>query len=194
MTDFGMSRDKAWELLTIHLKDPKLIKHSLASEAVMRRLAAHLGEDVELWGITGLIHDIDLDIVQNDMSIHGEKGAQILRDAGADELAVDAILRHNEMLGLPRETKFHHALAAGETITGLVTATTLVYQDKNLASVKPKSVVKRMKEKAFAAGVNRDNIRECELIGVPLAEFAALAVEAMCEIAADLDLDGRLAG
>jgi predicted hydrolase (HD superfamily) len=102
---------------------------------------------------------------------------------------IDAIKMHNESAhGIKRSTVFQKALAACETITGLVTATTLVYPDKKLASVKPSSVVKRMKEKLFAASVDRDIIRECEAIGVPLPEFAEMAVTAMRGIAADLGL------
>jgi len=102
---------------------------------------------------------------------------------------IEAIKMHNEdATGLERTTLFQHALAAAETITGLVVATTLVYPDKKLASVKPKSVVKRMKEKAFAASVRRDHILECEKIGIPLPEFAVLAVDAMKEIAEEIGL------
>ena len=193
MGGIGMTRAQAWELLTTHLSTPNLLKHSLATEAVMRAAAKRLGEDEDYWGITGLLHDLDLDLVGPDMAVHTRKTAEILRAAGIDETAVDAIVRHNEAQGLPRETKLHHALAACETITGLVTATALVYPDENLASVKPKSVVKRMKEKAFAAAVSRPLILECELIGIPLAEFAELAVEAMRGIAGELGLDGTLA-
>jgi putative nucleotidyltransferase with HDIG domain len=192
MASIGLTRAQAWALLTTHLTSPNLVKHSLATEAVMRRVARHLGEDEEFWGTTGLLHDLDLDLVGPDMKLHTTKTAQVLRAAGLDETAIDAIVRHNEEQGLPRESRLHHALAACETITGLVTATTLVYPDKDLASVKPKSVAKRMKEKAFAASVRRETILECEAIGVPLATFAELAVEAMRAIAGELGLDGSL--
>ncbi len=113
----------------------------------------------------------------------------ILREAGLDEESIEAIRRHNEVAaGVPRETAFQHSLAAGETITGLIIATTLVYPDKKLASVKPKSITKRMKEKAFAASVSREIIRECELINIPLPEFAALSLAAMCTISTELGL------
>ena len=107
----------------------------------------------------------------------------------ATEEIIDAVGLHNGLSSdKTRSERFHYALAAGETITGLVIATTLVYPDKKLASVKPKSVVKRMKEKSFAASVNRDIIRECEKTGIPLDEFAQLAVEAMRGISDDLGL------
>jgi predicted hydrolase (HD superfamily) len=106
-----------------------------------------------------------------------------------DQESIEAIKLHNEMAtGIPRSKEFHHALAAGETITGLIVATTLVYPDKKLASVKPKSVTKRMKQKAFAASVSREHIMECEKIGIPLNEFAELAVVAMRGIADKIGL------
>jgi predicted hydrolase (HD superfamily) len=107
----------------------------------------------------------------------------MLTEMGVDEDIIEAIKLHNEMAtNLPRTSEFHHALAAGETITGLILATSLVYPDKKISSVKPKSVVKRMKEKAFAASVKRENILECELVGIPLEEFAEMAVSAMAEL------------
>jgi predicted hydrolase (HD superfamily) len=101
----------------------------------------------------------------------------------------DAIKMHNEAAtGMERSTEFQYALAAGETITGLITATAMVYPDRKVASVKPKSVVKRMKEKAFAASVKRENIMECEKIGIPISEFAELSIAAMAEIGDQIGL------
>jgi len=108
----------------------------------------------------------------------------MLQGKGVAPEIIDAIVMHNEMAsGKKRETEFQHVLAAGETITGLIVATALVYPDKRLASVKPKSVVKRMKERAFAASVNRDIIMECEQIGIPLPEFVEISLSAMTGIA-----------
>ena len=155
----------------------------------MKALAKKLGEDVEKWGLAGLLHDIDVEITHADPKIHGVKGAEMLEKEGYDPEIIDAIRTHNEMAtGLERTTKFQHALAAGETITGLIVATTLVYPDKKLASVKPKSVVKRMTEKAFAASVKRESILECEKIGIPLTDFAELAIDAMKGIAQEIGL------
>lgn len=127
--------------------------------------------------------------IQNDrMRGHSLATERILKAEGYDAETVEAIKRHNEMLGIIRKTTFQHALAAGETITGLITATAMVYPDKKLASVKAKSVVKRMKEKAFAASVNRDTIMECEIIGIPIAEFAEICLGAMQGISDDLGL------
>ncbi len=183
-----MDRAEAWELLNSKVKEDYLIKHSLASEAIMRALAKKLGHDEDLWGIAGLLHDLDFEETKEEPKRHALVAAQFLEGKLPEE-AVLAIKRHNaEMLETTRETVFDLALTAAETITGLVVATTLVYPDQKLASVKPKSVTKRMKEKAFAAKVNRDHIRLCEEFGVPLPEFAALSVEAMRGISDQLGL------
>ena len=166
-----------------------MLKHCLASEAVMKALAERVGEDPEKWGLAGLLHDLDAE-THTDLDVHTRGTARILRDLGVDEEIVEAIRLHNEQAhpGEQRNTQFHHLLAAGETITGLIVATALVYPDKRLASVKPKSVRKRIKEKAFAAGANRDTIRECEIGGVPLEEFCDLCLQAMQGVASELGL------
>jgi putative nucleotidyltransferase with HDIG domain len=184
-----MNREEALKLLHKYIKNERMKNHCYASEAVLRALAKKLNRDVDQWGLAGLLHDIDVEITDADPKRHALEAEPILRDAGMDEESIEAIKLHNEQAtGLPRTTDFQHALAAGETITGLIVATTLVYPDKKLASVKPKSVVKRMKQKAFAASVNRDTIRECEEIGIPLPEFAELAVHAMRDISDELGL------
>ncbi|MBN1533532.1 MAG: HDIG domain-containing protein [Spirochaetes bacterium] len=185
----GRTREEAMALLQTYVKNDRMLKHSLASEAVMRALAARLGEDQDTWGIAGLLHDLDAEITEGDLSNHGLETEKILASQGYDPAIIDAVKMHNEAAhGMKRTTVFQHALAAGETITGLITATALVYPDKKVASVKPKSVVKRMKERAFAASVNRDTIMECERIGIPLAEFAAISIEAMQGIGEELGL------
>lgn len=183
------SREEALALLHRYVKQPNMLKHSLASEAVLKAMAHKLGRDENLWSLAGLLHDIDVEITHADPKVHGLKAVEILEKEGYNPEMIDAIKMHNEeATGQERHTEFQHALAAGETITGLVTATTLVYPDKKLASVKPKSVTKRMKQKSFAASVKRENILECEKIGIPLAEFANLAVEAMRNISDELGL------
>jgi len=175
-----LPREQAIALLHRYIKNERMIFHSLASEAVLRALARRLGRDEEKWGLAGLLHDLDVEITHADPYTHGLETARILSEMGVDEDIIEAIKLHNEMAtSLPRTTEFHHALAAGETITGLILATSLVYPDKQISSVKPKSVVKRMKEKAFAASVRRENILECEMIDIPLEEFAELSIEAM---------------
>jgi putative nucleotidyltransferase with HDIG domain len=176
----NITRDQAVELLHQYIKNERMIFHSLASEAVLRAMARRLGRDEEKWGLAGLLHDLDVEITHADPKVHGLETARILTELGVDEEVVEAIKLHNEdATDIPRTRELHHALAAGETITGLILATSLVYPDKKISSVKPKSVVKRMKEKAFAASVKRENIMECEQVGIPLAEFAEMSLEAM---------------
>jgi uncharacterized protein len=184
-----MTREKALELLHQYIKNPRTIAHCLSSEAVLRAMAKRLGQDEEKWALAGLLHDLDVELTHDKPEIHGHETIRILRQEGLDEEILDAIIRHNEMNHSgERSTIFHHAMAAGETITGLITATALVYPDKKVASVKTKSVVKRMKEKAFAASVNREAIMECEKIGIPLHEFAELSINAMAGIADEIGL------
>ncbi|HHV04027.1 MAG: HDIG domain-containing metalloprotein [Bacteroidales bacterium] len=181
------SRDYYLELLRDHVRNPKMIAHCLASEAVMRTLARRFGENEDAWGMAGLLHDIDVEKTGGDSLKHGPEGAAMLQHEALPTDVLDAIRMHNEKaVKEKRSTLFQHALAAGETITGLIFAVALVYPDKKISSVKTKSVTKRMKEKLFAASVNRDAILECEQIGIPLNEFAALALEALAPIEKEL--------
>lgn len=183
-----ITRETAVELLEKHIKAENMRKHCYASEAVLRAIAKRLNKNEDEYGIAGLLHDIDVEITNADPHKHGPHAENILKGMITDEM-LDAIVMHNEVAtGKARTSEFQHALAAGETITGLITATTLVYPDKKIAAVKPKSVTKRMKQKAFAASVKRENILECEKIGIPLNEFAELSVNAMKEISDTLGL------
>lgn len=187
--DYGMSREEALTLLNESIQNQNLIKHCLATEAVMKALADKMGQDREKWGLTGLLHDLDVELVQGDPARHSLETARILEEKGVDEEIIQAIKMHNaEAHGETRSEIFHYALAAGETITGLIVATTLVYPDKKIKSVKPKSIKKRMKEKHFAAGVDRNIVMECEKLGMDLDEFSRLCLEAMQGIADDLGL------
>lgn len=184
-----IDRETALSLLHQYVKNEKMIFHCLASEAVMRGLARRLGRDEEAWGLAGLLHDLDVEVTNADPVVHGTQTEVLLKDYDVDEDILDAIRMHNEWSsGKERTTEFQYALAAGETITGLIFATTYVYPEKKLAVVKPKSVVKRMKEKMFAASVKRENILECEKIGIPIDEFAALAIAAMMPVAGEIGL------
>ena len=184
-----INRDLALARLQENVQNEKTIIHCLASEAVMRALALRLGEDADRWGLTGLLHDIDVELTDADPKVHALKAEELLAGIPVDSDMLDAIRMHNdEATGIPRSTTFQHALAAGETITGLIYATTLVYPDKKIASIKYKSVRKRMKEKAFAAKVNRDHILECEKIGISLDEFFQLSIYAMKGISEDIGL------
>jgi uncharacterized protein len=184
-----MNRETALQLLHQYIKNEKMLQHCLASEAVLRGIARHLGRDEEKWGLAGLLHDLDVEVTNAEPTVHGTQTEVLLKDYDVDHEILDAIRMHNECsAGKERSTEFQYALAAGETITGLIFATTYVYPDRKLTSVKPKSVVKRMKEKSFAASVKRENILECEKIGIPIDEFAALSIAAMLPIAGELGL------
>jgi len=183
-----ISHENAIKFLNEHIQNANMKKHCLASEAVLRAIALKLNEDAEEWGLAGLLHDIDVEITHADPYQHGPYAAGML-DGLLSQIAIDAIVMHNEMAtGKQRTTVFQHALAAGETITGLIMATAMVYPEKKLASVKTKSITKRMKEKGFAASVKRENIMECELIGIPIHDFAELSLNAMQQISEVLGL------
>lgn len=186
---YGIERDEALLLLREHISNENMINHCLASEAVLRAMARKLGHDEEKWGLAGLLHDLDAE-EEPDLSVHTRKAAEILQEKGVDAEIIDAIRLHNLAAhpGEARTTPLQISLAAGETITGLVIAAALVRPEKKLAPVKAKSVTKRYKEKAFARGANREIIAECEQVGVPLAEFCALSLTAMQEIAEDIGL------
>jgi len=184
-----LPREQAIDLLHRYIQNDRMRNHCLAAEAVMRSLARRLGRNEEMWAQAGLLHDLDVEVTDADPKVHGLETARILGKLDLAEEMIEAIRLHNEKAtGVPRSKEFHHAVAAGETITGLIIATTLVYPDKKLASVEPKSITKRMNEKAFAASVSREKILECELIGIPLPEFAALSLEAMQGISDQLGL------
>lgn len=187
----GIDRKQAMELIYKYIQNKRMIYHCLASEAVMQKLALYLGLNAEKWSLTGLLHDLDVELVSDNLVNHGVKTIEILKDFGVkDEEMFAAILTHNDSAaeGIKRTEEFHHALAAAETITGMITATTLVYPDKKIASVKAKSVKKRMKSKAFAASVRRENIYECEKIGLELDDFINLSLKAMQEISDSIGL------
>jgi len=185
-----INREEALNLLKKHVKNDNMIKHCIASEAVMKALAVELSEDEERWGLAGLLHDIDVEITKADLNIHTREAVTILKGAGISDEIIEAVRMHNEVAhpGEKRTEKMHHALAAGETITGLIIATAYVYPDRKLSSVKTKSILKRMKEKAFARSVNRDIIMECEFIDIELPRFAEISLKAMQKISEELGL------
>ena len=187
--DVGITRQEALELMRAYLQLENLRRHCLATEAIMRALAEKLGFDVESWGIAGLLHDLDYEETKEDPPQHGLRTEAILKEKGVNQEIIDAIKAHNaEALGIQRKTELDIALTCAECITGMVVATTLVYPDKKIASVKPTSILKRMKQKEFARNVNRDHIRKCEKLSIPLEEFAELSLRAMETISDQLGL------
>jgi len=186
---YGLSRTEALELMRAYLPQDNLQKHCLATEAIMRALAGRLGQAEDLWGLAGLLHDLDYNQTKDRMDQHGLVTEKILLEHRVSPQIIAAIKAHNaSSLGLQRKEILEHALVAAECITGMIVATALVYPDKKLASVKPQSIIKRMKQKEFARNVNRDHIRECEMIGLSLEAFAEQSLEAMREISDQLGL------
>ena len=183
-----MIRKEALESVKANVENENLIKHMLATEAIMRALARRFGEDEEEWGLTGLLHDIDMELSEGDMATHSKLGADLVLEMGASEAMAHAILCHNGAHGVPRETKLDKALFCADPLTGLIIAATLVRPDKKLAGLEAKSVKKRFKEKSFAAGVDREQISQCSELGIELGEFIELGVVAMQGIAPDLGL------
>ncbi len=186
---YGITREEGLKLVQDHIKNQNLVSHCLAAEAVLRAMAEKLGEDKEKWGLAGLLHDLDAES-QPDLATHTSETVMILQEKGVEPEIVEAIKLHNLAAwpGEQRTTALHHALAAGETITGLIIAAALVNPAKKLSAVKAKSVKKRYKEKAFARGADREIIAECEQAGVPLPDFCDLSLAAMQEIADEIGL------
>jgi len=183
-----MTREEALNSVRENVENQNTVKHMLATEAIMRALSKRFGEDEEELGLAGLLHDIDVELTEGDMSSHGKLGADLVREMGASEAVCRAILAHNETLGVPRESMLDKALFCADPLTGLITAAALVRPDKKLGSVEPKSVRKRFKEKSFAAGASRENISSCSELGLELDEFMELGLKAMQGIAGDLGL------
>lgn len=183
-----MDRQEALDAIKKNVQNANLIKHMLATEAIMRSLARRMGEDEDEWGLAGLLHDIDVELTGGDMTTHSKLGADLARELGASPAIANAILVHNETHGIKPETNIEKALFCTDPLTGLITAVALVRPDKKLASVEQKSVTKRFKESRFAAGANRDIIDKCSEIGLTREEFVALGLEAMKEISDDLGL------
>jgi len=191
------NREAAWQLLTEFTQSESLRKHALAVEACMRacarRFAAGSSEEEELWGIVGLIHDFDYDRYPS-LDDHPYKGNAILKERGWPEVLSRAIMSHAEYTGVTRDSVMEQALFACDELAGFITAVALIKPSKSLAEVDVKSVRKRMKDKAFARKVNRDDIiNGAAQLGVDLDAHIALCIEAMRAIAGDLGLDGSAA-
>ena len=185
-----MNRQDAWTLLCEYTQSPGLRKHALAVEAAMRAYARRFGEDEEKWGIVGLLHDFDYEIHPT-LDQHPQDGAKILRERGYPEDVVYAVLSHAEHLGMERRSPMDKAIYAVDELTGLITAVALVRPTKSLFEVDSAAVRKKMKDKAFARSVNRDDvIKGAEILGVDLDEHIAFVIEAMKEVADELGLRG----
>jgi putative nucleotidyltransferase with HDIG domain len=185
-----MTRDEAIELVNEWTQKPALRTHMLAVEAAMCRLARHFGQDEERWGITGLLHDFDYERHET-LPKHPVQGVAVLEQKGVEPDIRQAILGHANLPEYPRETLMDKALFAADELTGLVMAATYVRPSKSVLDLEVKSVKKRMKEKAFAAGVNRDDILQgTEELGIELDQLIELVIEGLREHAQELGLAG----
>ena len=185
-----MKRDEAFELVRGRLGDSATLAHCLACEACMRTLAGRFGQDPEVWGLVGLVHDLDLDVCQGDADRHTLVAAEVLRERGVSEDVVGAVLGHNDKA--KRESLMDKALWVVDPTTGFITAAALVRPSKSTRDLTVKSIKKRMKDKRFAAAVDREQIRACKSgIDLELEEFLAICLEAMDSIRGDIGLAGN---
>lgn len=183
-----MYREDALSLLKQNLHNENLINHSLAVEAIMRGLAERLGEDIDKFGLAGLLHDIDYDATGDDPHRHSLVAAEMLEQLGLEADIVYAVKVHNEIHGLPRQSTLDRALYSADPASGFITATALVRPDKKLAEVQMKSLRKRFKETAFARGASREQMDTCSELGLEREEFLQIALTSMQKIADQLAL------
>lgn len=187
-----MNREQAHEILLKYMEGENYIQHSYAVEAIMRGLAKKLApEEVEYWGIVGLLHDLDEEQCdwKNDLKVHGPTSVEILKKEGInDQVLFDAICAHNPKSGVKAKTTIQYAVLAADPMSGFCKAVAQIYPDKKIASVKPKSVMKRFNELRFAAGANRDYMESIEFTGMSLNTFIDISLVQLCEIADILGL------
>jgi len=188
-----MNRDEAWRLLTEYTKNESLLKHAMAVEAAVRGYARKFGEDEEGWGITALLHDFDYERWPT-LGDHPVKGSEILREKGYPEWMIRAILSHAmEITGVTRDSLLEKTLFACDEMAGFLTAASLVRPSKSILDLEANSVIKRMKDKAFARAISRDDLRAgAELLGLPLADHITNCITSMRERADALGLRGSL--
>jgi len=187
-----MTRDEALNLVREFVKNEGLVRHMLSVEAAMRFYAEKYGEDVETWGLVGLLHDFDWEIHPT-LEEHPQAGAAILRERGGSEDIIQDILSHADHLELPRDTLRRKAIAACDEVTGLITAVALVRPSRSLYDLEASSVKKKWKDKAFAAGTDRSEMEQAaQVLGVDLWEHVGNVILAMRKIAPELDLVGNI--
>lgn len=186
----SITYSEAYTLFKKYIKTPYLKNHMRETEMIMRRLANYFNEDEDYWGITGLLHDLDLDEIGEDLKSHGYKTVEILKKEGYEipEL-FEAIISHTEGLTeAKRSTDFHNILAAAENITGMITAYVLIIPGKKIEGIKVSSIKKRLKQLRFAASVNREFIYDIENSGISLDEFLNISISAMKEISDEIGM------
>jgi uncharacterized protein len=184
-----MTRDEALALVREHVKNPNMVSHMIATEAIMGALARRLDEDERSWRMAGLLHDIDAEQTAETMDVHGKVTVEWLREAGFDdEQVLHAILAHNPANGSTIEGRMDRALFACDPLTGLVTAAALIRPERKLELVELKSLKKRFKEPSFAKGARREDMLTCSELGLELDEFLEIGLKAMKEVADELGL------
>ncbi|MBS3810428.1 MAG: HDIG domain-containing protein [Halanaerobiales bacterium] len=183
-----MEREEAYQLVKENIKQKNLVKHCLAVEAVMRRLAKYFDEDVKKWGLTGLLHDIDYEQTADQPKKHSLVGAKMLKEMGLDDDLIYAVKVHNHEHALERKSLLDKALYASDPLTGLIVASALIHPEKSLKAVDTEFVLNRYSESSFAKGADRDVIASCQEMGLSLDEFVRLALEGMKSISDDLGL------
>lgn len=189
-----MTREEALALVREYVKNDNLVKHMLAVEAAMRFYAGKFGEDVKLWALNGLLHDFDWEIHPT-LEEHPLAGEPILRQHGVPDEIIRAIMSHADHTGVPRQSRMEKALYACDEVTGLITAVALVRPSRSLLDLEPSSVKKKWKDKAFAAGANREEIQKAAAeFGIELWEHVGNVITAMRSIAPDLGLVGNVQG
>ncbi len=186
------TRDDAWQLLTEYTKSESLLKHALVVEAAVRGYARKFGDDEEAWGVVALLHDFDYERWPS-AEDHPFRGSEILRARGYPEWMIRAILSHADYSGVPRESQLEKTLFACDEMAGFITAASLVRPSKSVLDLEAASVIKRMKDKAFARAVKREDLRAgAELLGLPLDEHIGNVIRSMREHAGALGLRGAL--
>jgi putative nucleotidyltransferase with HDIG domain len=188
-----MNRQAAWELLTDYTKSESLLKHALAVEVAVRAYAGKFGGNPDEWGAVGLLHDFDYERYPSAEAGHPFKGAEVLQEKGYPDFVVKAVLSHADYSGVPRETPLEKTLFACDELCGFITAAALIRPTKSVLDLEASSVRKRMKDKAFARNVKREDIlRGAEELGVDLNEHITFVIKAMQGIADELGLGGTL--
>ncbi len=183
-----MDRTEALESIRENVESEKMVQHMLATEAVLRALAHRLGEDEVEWGLTGLVHDIDIELIEGDMSIHGRLGADLVREMGASEAMAHAVLGHNPRHKIARETRLDTALICADALPKIIMATTQAHHDKKLALVNTGMVEETFRDEKFAPEVNRERVDLCADLGLSREEFIELGLVALQKIAPGLGL------
>lgn len=183
-----MERAEALGLVEKHVKNKSLIKHMIATEAVMGALAQRCGSDVQLWRLAGLVHDLDYDGTVEQPEQHGLLAAQMLQELSFPAEIIQAVRTHNGLLGYERSSCLDRALYAADPVTGLIVAAALIHPARKLLAIDVQFVLNRFEEKHFARGANREQIKTCSQLGLEVSEFISISLEAMQNASGELGL------